>query len=84
MGIYLLIDYRNMNDLKKKTETRLWSATAGFTITTFFAVVVGYLVNSNAIIIAGVVAFALAGLSTACVIALQAFSDEELHKILKR
>ena len=75
---------KDMNDLKKKIETRLWSATAGFTITTFFAVVVGYLVNSNAIIIVGVIAFALAGLSTACVIALQAFSDDKLNKILKR
>ena len=75
---------KDPNDLKKKTETLLWSATAGLTITTFFAVVVGYLVNSNAIIIVGVIAFALAGLSTACVIALQSLSNEELHKILKR
>lgn len=73
-----------MNDLKKKTEARLWSATAGFAFATFFAVAVGYLVNSNAIIIAGLVAFMLAGLSFACIIALQAFTDEELHKILKR
>lgn len=71
-------------NLKKKTEARLWSATAGFATTTFFAVVVGYLADSNAIIIAGVVAFALAGLSTTCVIALQSLSNEELDKILNR
>ena len=72
-----------MTELQREAEARLCSSTAGFIVTGVFVISLGELAGCFWVCMVGLVSLVLAALSAACIIALPAFTDEELKKIFK-
>ncbi len=72
-----------MTELQREAEARLCSSTAGFFIVGLCIISLGVVVEMFWVCMVGLVSLVLAGLSAACIIALPAFTDEELKKIFK-
>lgn len=73
-----------MTEMQREAEARLCNSTAGFIVTGLCVISLGVVVDMFWVCIVGLVSLVLAGLTAACIIALPAFTDEELKKILKQ
>lgn len=69
--------------MQREAEARLCNSTAGFIVTGLCVISLGVVVDMFWVCIVGLVSLVLAGLTAACIIALPAFTDEELKKIFK-
>lgn len=69
--------------MQREAEARLCSSTAGFIVVGLVSLVLGVVVEMFWVCIVGLVSLVLAALSAACIIALPAFTDEELKKIFR-
>ncbi len=72
-----------MTEMQREAEARLCNSTAGFIVTGLCVISLGVVVDMFWVCIVGLVSLVLAGLTAACIIALPAFTDEELKKIFK-
>ena len=72
-----------MTELQREAEARLCNSTAGFIIVGVCVISLGVVVDMFWVCMVGLVSLVLAALSAACIIALPAFTDEELKKIFK-
>ncbi len=67
----------------RKAEARLRNTLAGFVTVGLCVIGLGVVVEMFWVCMVGLVSLVLAALTSACIIALPAFTDEELKKIFK-
>lgn len=67
----------------RKAEARLRNTLAGFAVVGLCVISLGVVVEMFWVCVVGLVSLVLAVLTSACIIALPAFTDEELKKIFK-
>lgn len=67
----------------RKAKARLRNTLAGFVVVGLCVISLGVVVEMFWVCVVGLVSLVLAALTSACIIALPAFTDEELKKIFK-